>query len=109
MRLITDCGAVKGADVYYCHPGEHASFACRVCGAECAVERDVLCYGGFAVAMARLKSRHDVFTCPHSGRPEHKVARSLVERLEQARMGEEESRMVQADLQRARAVLHKPV
>lgn len=48
-------------------PGALAEASCPVCGAACAIQRNILGPTGFAAAMARRAILHDRIVCPHAG------------------------------------------
>lgn len=58
-------------------PGALDRAACPLCGAECAITRDVVGPTGFAAALGGVATRHDRVACPHDDAPWHEQAREL--------------------------------
>lgn len=71
----------KGVSIFFTKPGTVDSMRCGACGALCEVERDVDKYTDMASAMARRKTRVDVFRCPHVDTEWHALAVQLVEAI----------------------------
>ena len=63
---------------------ENRCLYCRVCGAECEVERNVLGPTGFASAMGGTKTLHDRFHCPNIDIEWHETALRLVVAIEES-------------------------
>ena len=72
----------KGYDVFLITVddlGRHLEgLDCKVCGAECDVQRDVIGPTSWGGAMAGINRKHDVFTCPHSNKAWHMQALRLI-------------------------------
>ena len=70
----------EGYALFFEEPGEKDSVKCRVCGAECEVERNIVLY---QVGMIRRgKFRYDLFKCPYREDPNHEKACEILERLD---------------------------
>ena len=72
----------KGYDFFTPDPGVE-EMECKVCGTTCDVERDVMGPRSWAGAMAKIKTLHDSFSCPHGEEEWHKRALKLLENLEE--------------------------
>lgn len=70
-----------GFDVFFEAVDSVALRTCRVCGSACDVERGASGPTGYASAVGRIHSRHDVFRCPHSGKKWHAAALALVTQM----------------------------
>ncbi len=73
----------KGYDVFYAEPGQVEEMLCRICGAECRVERNVLGPTGVASAIVGKHSYHDQFVCPNAGERWHDKALKLFVAIEE--------------------------
>lgn len=62
---------VKELTFFIRKPGTSESIRCGACGSICDVRRDALGPTCFAEAMAGRSRLHDVFECPHIGKPWH--------------------------------------
>ena len=70
----------EGYALFFEEPGEKDSVKCRVCGAECEVERGIVLY---QMGMIRRdKRRYDLFRCPYRADPNHEKACEIMERLD---------------------------
>lgn len=58
-------------------PGKLTNASCRVCGAECRIDRNVLGPTNHASAIGGIKSLHDRICCPSSGTDWHNQAVDL--------------------------------
>ena len=58
-------------------PGKLASATCRICGAECSIDRNVLGPTNQASAIGGFKRLHDHIVCPHAGAGWHNQAAEL--------------------------------
>lgn len=57
--------------------GKVASASCKVCGAECEINRGVVGPTNFASAIGGLKRLHDQIQCPNGGSAWHNHAADL--------------------------------
>jgi hypothetical protein len=73
---------VNGYDAFFLEPGESYSMNCRVCGAQCRVQRSRLGPTSFVEAMGGSKRPHDLFTCPHTSLIWHDEALELLRAAE---------------------------
>lgn len=55
----------------WAEPGKVANATCKVCGAECEIDRDVVGPTNFASAIGGLKRQHDHIWCPNAGTDWH--------------------------------------
>lgn len=62
-------------------PGELTRVDCHVCGATCAITRDVFGPTGFAEAMAKRGHWHDRVDCPNAGLDWHDRIHELKHQL----------------------------
>jgi hypothetical protein len=76
----------KGYDIFLVSVGpedQHLdSCDCRVCDTRCNVQRDVVGPMSWAGSIAGCKTKHDMFTCPHSNEQWHDHALSLLKAAE---------------------------
>ena len=72
----------NGLEIFFVEPGTVETMTCRVCGTTCAVQRDAYGPTSLAMAMAKNKKQHDVFTCPHAGEDWHEQALALIQAIE---------------------------
>ena len=84
--LARICMSEKGYDVFLIPlgpNGEHLETAfCRVCDAQCDVQRDLVGPTSWAGSIAGCKTKHDAFTCPHSDKPWHNQALHILKAAE---------------------------
>jgi hypothetical protein len=72
---------MRGYDVFYEAPGVIDERVCQVCGSVCDVERNRLSSTSWAGAMAKVKTLHDYFYCPHCEEDWHEQALELVQTI----------------------------
>ena len=72
----------SGVEIFFVEPGTVQEMNCRVCGRHCQVRRDAYGPTSLAMAMAKKKKKHDVFTCPHAGQEWHEQAYALIQAIE---------------------------
>jgi hypothetical protein len=66
----------------WAEPGKITSARCKVCGAECVIDRNVLGPTNHASAIAELKRLHDHIWCPHARAEWHNQAVALARAAE---------------------------
>ena len=58
----------------WAEPGTVDTATCNLCGADCAIQRNVFGPTGLASAMGDKKTLHDAFRCPHNRDDWHRRA-----------------------------------
>jgi hypothetical protein len=72
----------KGYDCFISAPNGTVEMICKVCEEICDVERNVYDFVSWSGAMAHIKERHDLFSCPHGDEGWHKYALELMQDIE---------------------------
>ena len=72
----------KHYNVFYRISGEIDEIKCVVCGSVCNVERSQVGATSLAGAMAKVKTSHDRFYCPHNDEQWHWESLAMVQELE---------------------------
>jgi hypothetical protein len=71
-----------GYDTFFLEPDTVEGMRCKVCSAQCEVERSLTGPTGSAEASAGRGHWHDEFSCPYRGKPWHEQALRLVLEIE---------------------------
>jgi hypothetical protein len=61
----------------WAEPGKVTNATCKVCGADCRIDRNVLGPTNHASAIGGFKRLHDQIVCPHAGSAWHNQAVEL--------------------------------
>lgn len=75
----------RGYDAFFPEPGAYEQMNCRVCEAQCQVERSRIGPTGFTEAVCGRERPHDRFVCPHADEPWHNEALGLLREAEAER------------------------
>ncbi len=86
-----------GYEIFHATPGQVDKMACRVCGSNCDVKRDLYVPANFVMALAQVSDLYDVFSCPLANKEWHREALRLVLEIEKA-PGKSVAELIKQDL-----------